>query len=83
MVEFHDAVSSLLKAFARGIATIKRKRDHQDATNSVADKSLSKSLRKSRKDVKDAYSRNLGRFGPGFAIGDGESTLYSLERNCC
>jgi hypothetical protein len=74
MGDFHTAVSTLLDAFARGLAVIRRKKERlpQDSTQRDADKQLSRSLRKSRADVKNAYGRDLARFGPGFAVGDGE-----------
>lgn len=75
MGEFQDAVSVLIEAFARGLAAMKRKKEQypRDATHKDVEKHLSKSLRKSRTDVKYAYRRDLNRFGPGFAVGDAEA----------
>ena len=78
MGEFHNAVSVLLEAFARGIAIIKtqrgrRKKEHHqvDSPHKIAETHLSKSLKRNRTDVKNAYGRDLARFGPSFAAGDG------------
>ncbi|KAH8658860.1 hypothetical protein BGZ60DRAFT_129375 [Tricladium varicosporioides] len=75
MGEFHEAVSTLLDAFARGISIIKiqnrQLKDPQITT--AADTHLSKSLSKNRAEVKNAYQRDLDRFGDGFAAGDTES----------
>jgi hypothetical protein len=80
MGEFHDAVSTLLEAFSRGIDIIqsqrgRRKREQLPLQSSkkVAETHLSKSLKKNRTDVKKAYGRDLARFGPGFAVGDAEA----------
>jgi hypothetical protein len=75
MGEFHDAVTTLLDAFSRGISVIRRKKERlaPDPTHKVVDRHLSKSLKKSRTDIKEAYTRDLSRFGPGFAVGDGTS----------
>ncbi|RDL40377.1 uncharacterized protein BP5553_00356 [Venustampulla echinocandica] len=77
MGEFHEAVSTLLDAFARGISIIKaqssRREKDRSSTRKAAETRLSKSLKKNRTDVKNTYSRDLNRFGPGFAAGDTES----------
>ena len=79
MGEFHDAVSTLLDAFARGITIIKcqrgrRKREQLpiEPTKKHAETHLSKSLKRNRTDVRDTYQRDLKHYGPGFAVGDGE-----------
>lgn len=74
MGEFSEAVTTLLKAFSRGLSVLKHKKDHipSDPTQKVTDRHLSKSLKKSRSDVKTSYSRDLKKFGPGFAHGDGK-----------
>jgi hypothetical protein len=78
MSEFHDAVSTLLEAFARGLSIIKaqkkRRSKEQTSTKTAPEVQLSKSLKRNRKDVKTAYSRDLVRFGPGFAAGDGKTS---------
>jgi hypothetical protein len=78
MGELQNAVSALLDAFARGIAVIKTQRVRRkkekvpiDSTHKAAETRLSKSLKKNRADVQDAYGKDLARFGPGFAAGDG------------
>lgn len=86
MGEFHDAVSTLLQAFGRGIDIIKSQRSRRkgeqlrvEASQKNAETHLSKSLRKNRNDVKNAYGRDLARHGPGFAVGDGKTSfLYEL-----
>ena len=84
MGEFHDAVSTLLEVFGRGIAIIKsqrgrRKREQRplESSKKVAETHLSESLKKNRTDVKKAYGRDLARFGPGFAVGDGKASPVS------
>jgi len=79
MGEFHDAVSTLLEAFARGISIIKIQRGRRkkeqlpiESTKKTAETHLSKSLKKNRSEVKDAYQRDLGRYGQSFAVGDGK-----------
>ncbi len=78
MGEFHDAVSTLLEAFSRGIAMIKTQRGRRkqenlplDSTRKKAETHLSRSLKKNKVTVKDAYGRELLQVGPGFAEGDG------------
>jgi hypothetical protein len=68
MGEFHDAVSTLLEAFAHGITIIKRQRGRRkkeqlpiEPTKKNAETHLSKSLKKNRTDVKKAYGRDLAR----------------------
>jgi hypothetical protein len=77
---FHDAVSTLLETFARGIAIIKtqrRRREREnlplEPTHKKAESHLSKSLKKNRVTVKDAYGRELSTVGSGFAEGDAEA----------
>lgn len=92
MGEFHDAVSTLLEAFTRGIAVLKRKKDRGGSNSRLthkstgcADEELSKALRNSRTDVRTAYTKNLAKFGSGFAAGDGEflfSNLISKITRC-
>ena len=79
MGEFHDAVSTLLDAFAHGVAMIKTQRGRRkkesipiDSTTKSAETHLSKALKKNRVDVKDAYGKDLARYGPDFANGDGK-----------
>lgn len=86
MGEFHGAVSSLLDAFARGIGIIKAQRKRRksghipiDQSSKTAETQLSKSLKKSRTEIKNAYGKDLNRLGPGFAEGDGKhSTLLRI-----
>ncbi|TVY85547.1 hypothetical protein LSUE1_G000076 [Lachnellula suecica] len=76
MSEFHDAVSTLLEAFARGLSIIKAQKkrgSNQQTTKTAPEAHLGKSLKKNRRDVKDAYSRDLAQFGAGFAAGDAEA----------
>lgn len=80
MGEFHDAVTTLLEAFASGIAIIKtlrkRRKEHRipiDSTVKVAETHLSKSLKKNRADVQTVYGRNLSQAGGRFAVGDDEA----------
>ncbi|PMD34046.1 hypothetical protein L207DRAFT_534418 [Hyaloscypha variabilis F] len=80
MGEFHDAVSTLLEAFGRGIDIIKCQRGTREKeqlpiepAKKSAETHLSKSLKKNRVDVKNAYGRDLARHGPGFAVGDAEA----------
>ncbi|KAG4424926.1 hypothetical protein IFR04_001897 [Cadophora malorum] len=80
MGEFHGAVSSLLDAFARGIGIIKAQRKRRksghipiDQSSKTAETKLSKSLKKSRTEVKNAYGKDLNRLGSGFAEGDAEA----------
>lgn len=86
MGELQNAVSTLLDAFARGIAVIKTQRDRRkqekvsiDSTHKTAETRLSKSLKKNKADVRDAYRKDLARFGPGFAAGDGEFCRVPLQ----
>jgi hypothetical protein len=78
MGELHEAVTALLDAFARGISVIRSQRSRRaeeqlpvDPVQSTAETHLRKSLRKSRSDVKEAYGRDLARYGSRFASGDG------------
>ncbi len=78
MGEFHDTVSRLLEAFSHGIAIIKtqrrrRKKDKVsiEPSRKAAETSLSKSLKRSQSDVREAYERDVSILGPGFAAGDG------------
>ncbi|KIN06073.1 hypothetical protein OIDMADRAFT_176179 [Oidiodendron maius Zn] len=78
MGELHDAVTALLDAFARGISVIRaqhsRRKEEQlpvDLVQQTAETHVRKSLKKSRADVKEAYTRDLARYGPRFAAGDG------------
>ncbi|RDW84591.1 hypothetical protein BP6252_02181 [Coleophoma cylindrospora] len=80
MVEFHNCVSSLLDAFAHGIGIIKvqrRRRKEEriaiDSDQKSAETKLSKSLKRSRLHVKNAYDRDLSRHGQKFAVGDVEA----------
>lgn len=80
MGELHDAVTALLDAFARGISVIRaqhlRRKEQQlpaDAVQQAAETHVRKSLRKSRADIKEAYTRDRARYGPRFAAGDGTS----------
>jgi hypothetical protein len=81
MSEFHDAVSTLLEAFARGLSIIKAQKKRRSkeltSTKSAPEVQLSKSLKRNRKDVKAAYSRDLAQVGPGFAVGDGRTSSNS------
>lgn len=79
MGEFHDAVSTLLESFARGISIIRTQRKRRksghipiDQSSKNAETDLSKCLKKNRTEVKTAYGRDLDRSGPGFAAGDGK-----------
>lgn len=74
MGDFHHAITTLLDAFSRGLGVIKRKKHSSpaDSTQKEDDRRLSKSLCKSRADVREAYSRDLARFGNGIAVGDCE-----------
>jgi hypothetical protein len=89
MGELQNAVSALLDAFARGIAVIKTQRVRRkkeklsiDSTHKTAETRLSKSLKKNKADVQDAYGKDLARFGSGFATGDGEpSNLLPTTRS--
>lgn len=79
MGEFHNVVSMLLDAFAQGLLILgtkrKRKRAERldtDPAQKTIETHLSKSLRRGRADVKEAYGRDLGRIGPQFATGDGK-----------
>lgn len=79
MRDFHNAISTLLETFARGIAVIKRKKERVPPADGVQrenDRRLSKSLKRSKIDVERAYGRDLARFGEGIAVGDGEFSLF-------
>ncbi|KAH8791468.1 hypothetical protein BGZ57DRAFT_591245 [Hyaloscypha finlandica] len=80
MGEFHEAVFALLQAWGRGVDIIKSQRGRREReqlpiepTKKNAESHLSKSLKKNRIDVKEAYGRDLARHGPGFALGDAEA----------
>ncbi|TVY22594.1 hypothetical protein LHYA1_G008768 [Lachnellula hyalina] len=77
MSEFHDAVSSLLEALEKGLSIIKaqKKRRPKDQASSkkTPEAHLSRSLKKNHAEVKKIYSRDLARFGAGFAAGDAEA----------
>ncbi|KAF4635343.1 hypothetical protein G7Y89_g2762 [Cudoniella acicularis] len=76
MGEFHDAVSTLLDAFARGISIIKTQSQHgkdRSRTRITADSQLSRSLKNNRAEVKNAYTESrsslstiLSRLSTGF-----------------
>lgn len=79
MGELHDAVTALLDAFARGISVIRDQRSRRkeerlqvDPVQQTAESHIRRSLKKSRSDVDEAYRRDVMRFGPGFAAGDGK-----------
>ena len=78
MSEFHEAVSTLLEAFAKGLSIVKaqKKRRSKDQASAKAapEAHLSKSLKKNRADVKNAFRRDLTQFGPEFAAGDGKTS---------
>jgi hypothetical protein len=89
MGELHDAVTALLDAFAHGISVIREQRSWRkegrllvDPVQQTAETHVRKSLKKSRSDVDEAYRRDLARYGPGFAAGDGE-ILLPLEQSAC
>ncbi|KAE8448189.1 hypothetical protein EG329_009793 [Mollisiaceae sp. DMI_Dod_QoI] len=78
MGEFHDAVTKLLGAFSCGISMIKAQRRKKeksplDTTSKKAETHLSKSLKKNRLEVENAYGEDLIRCGPSFADGDAEA----------
>ncbi|TVY85824.1 hypothetical protein LAWI1_G008446 [Lachnellula willkommii] len=77
MDEFHDAVSSLLEALEKGLSIIKaQKKKHpkdQASSKKTPEAHLSRSLKKNHAEVKKMYSRDLARFGAGFAAGDAEA----------
>ncbi|KUJ20878.1 uncharacterized protein LY89DRAFT_729697 [Mollisia scopiformis] len=78
MGEFHDAVTKLLGAFSCGISMIKAQRRKKeqipiDSTSKKAETHLSKSLKKNRLEVENAYGEDLVRYGPSFADGDAEA----------
>jgi hypothetical protein len=86
MGEFHDVVSGLLDAFARGISIIKTQRGRRksekipiDPTSKSAETHLTKTLKYNRVVVEDAYGKDLVRHGPEFAKGDGK--ILSACRN--
>jgi len=83
MGEFHDAVSALVEAFSHGISIIGTQRGRRkkqqlaiDSTTRSAEESLNKSLKKNKTEVKNAYGKDLARFGPGFAAGDGKEAFF-------
>jgi hypothetical protein len=80
MGDLHDAVAALLDAFARGISVIRaqraRRKEQQQPVETVqktAETHLRKSLKKNRAEVREAYGRDLARYGSRFASGDGKS----------
>lgn len=79
MGEFHDAVTKLLGAFSCGISMIKaqrrKKEQCHDPSSKKAETHLSKSLKKNRLEVENAYGEDLVRYGPSFADGDGKFDL--------
>lgn len=82
MGEFHDAVATLLQAFASGISIIKAqrvRRKHEKGAGSSDRKSiertLSRSLKRNRKEVKEAYERDVRALGTGFSAGDGRFAI--------
>lgn len=86
MGEFHDAVSTLLEAFGRGVLLIKTQRGKRkrasiqvDPTTKNAESTLSKTLKRSKVEVKNAYGQHLARH-PGFNQGDSEahSSLHAI-----
>jgi hypothetical protein len=85
MGDFQNAVLALLDAFARGIAVIRTQRMRRKeklaiaSTHKTAETRLSKSLKKNKASVQDAYDKDLARIGPGFAAGDGELKPPELE----
>lgn len=87
MGEFHDAVSHLLQAFARGVSIIKTQRGRRkknkiliDSTAKSAEIHLSKTLKHNSAVVQDAYGKDLMRHGPDFAKGDGEKFFLENSR---
>jgi hypothetical protein len=85
MGDFHDTVSDLLDAFTRGISIIKRQKSNNlkggTPPKTAAEVRLSKSLKKNKVDVENAYNRDLNRFGNGFAVGDGKLPYMWLRRS--
>jgi hypothetical protein len=77
MGEFHDAVTRLLGAFSCGISMIKaQRRNNETKPDPKAETRLSKSLKKNRLEVENAYGEDLVRFGPSFADGDGKLDIF-------
>jgi hypothetical protein len=81
MGELHDAVSALVEAFSHGISIIGTQRGQRrkqklaiDSTTKSAEENLNRSFRRNKTEVENAYGKDLARFGPGFAAGDG--TFY-------
>jgi hypothetical protein len=79
MGEFHDAVSHLLDAFARGVSIIKTQRRRRksipiDPASMSAESLLSKTLKHNQVIVGDAYGKDFDRHGLAFAKGDGKMT---------
>lgn len=79
MGELHDTVTALLDTFASAISFVRaqasrRKKLQQPVDPAVqeAETRVRKTLRKSRSDVNEAYKRDLARYGPRFASGDGK-----------
>lgn len=77
MGEFHDAVTTLLDAFTSAIGVIKVQRGKRktarvaiDDERKEAESYLSRSLKRSRRDVKHAYERDAKALGDGFRNGD-------------
>jgi hypothetical protein len=95
MGEFHDAVTTLLDAFTSAIGVIKVQRGKRktariaiDSERKEAESYLSRSLKRSRRDVKHAYERDAKALGDGFRNGDsmscckmGENGKHELTRN--
>ncbi|TVY34644.1 hypothetical protein LSUB1_G006150 [Lachnellula subtilissima] len=80
MSEFHDAVSSLLEALEKGLSIIKaqkkRRPKDQASSKTTPEAQLNRSLKKNHTEVKKTYSRDLARFGAGFAAGDGSRSPF-------
>ncbi|KAL3424769.1 hypothetical protein PVAG01_04050 [Phlyctema vagabunda] len=80
MGELQNRVSSLLEAFSQGKEILKvqrwRRKENRraiDVKQKGAETKLSKSLGKDRLQVKDAYGKDLSRYGHDFAAGDAEA----------
>jgi len=52
-----------------------------DLTSKKAESHLSKSLKKNRLEVENAYGEELVRFGPKFADGDGKLDIFPFFQN--
>ena len=82
MGEFHEAVTTLIDAFTSAISVIKVQRGKRksarvpiDPERKEAESALSQSLKKSRRDVKHAYEKDVELLGDGFRNGDSISIL--------